>query len=539
MSSRTLIELFGHIVFSFTRSVSQHYNPEDPVHTADSSGYSLLERTGREWYHHPVDEIIYQEYSDREITVRDFLPSVSHNARLINACSLEEVEETTEDQRNENETMTWKRLRPSALQTFCKAMYIGALISLLSAIMVGTMYILISYLCYKTVHNCQFHPRKSIPVKIQWMRTISDVVCCAFLYIWFFTSMLVLFRPYQLIGAKRKLMLVCVFVYCLDTVYRVSLQALGISYSKLSTLQTIPLNILFVVSVCWQVYILTNHFSARSRRQMVIVFMQVAVTTCLPLAMGIITRLFIYPAYNKQNDKGKLIIAIFSPLFVVVLKAISRICVQKLWDICHPGYSYIFMAPMYCGSAVMFRVLQADLGSLQSIAVLGIIHGAAEVVERSTMVVVDHICHLLWKRRSAPWGSFRTPRRERLMADTAIMSMLFESSGIVSVNGFLYLYQFIYMKDTSLSKLLQSFAIFTSVPLVIEWFFISLSLAIETRYQNMAVMAVWRRQWKTHILVAIINALPVAIWTSQNLLIIVHGRFHEAATQLPCKMPFS
>ena len=187
----------------------------------------------------------------------------------------------------------------------------------------------------------------------------------------------------------------------------------------------------------------------------------------------------------------------------------------------------------------MFRVLQADLGSLQSIAVLGIIHGAAEVVERSTMVVVDHICHLLWKRRSAPWGSFRTPRRERLMADTAIMSMLFESSGIVSVNGFLYLYQFIYMKDTSLSKLLQSFAIFTSVPLVIEWFFISLSLAIETRYQNMAVMAVWRRQWKTHILVAIINALPVAIWTSQNLLIIVHGRFHEAATQLPCKMPFS
>ena len=90
MSSRTLIELFGHIVFSFTRSVSQHYNPEDPVHTADSSGYSLLERTGKEWYHHPVDEIIYQEYSDREMTVRDFLPSASHNARLINACSLEE-----------------------------------------------------------------------------------------------------------------------------------------------------------------------------------------------------------------------------------------------------------------------------------------------------------------------------------------------------------------------------------------------------------------------------------------------------------------
>ena len=125
------------------------------------------------------------------------------------------------------------------------------------------------------------------------------------------------------------------------------------------------------------------------------------------------------------------------------------------------------------------------------------------------------------------------------MADIAIMSMLFEATAIVSANGYLYLYQFIYLQRSSLVTLLQSFSIHVSVQLVIEWFFTSVSLAIVTRYQNMAVMAVWRRQWKTHILVAIINALPVAIWTSQNLLIIVHGRFHEAAIQPPCKMPFS
>ena len=84
----------------------------------------------------------------------------------------------------------------------------------------------------------------------------------------------------------------------------------------------------------------------------------------------------------------------------------------------------------------MFRILQAELDSLQSIAILGIIHGAAEVIERSTMVVIDHIFHVICKTTSAPWGSFCTPRRERLMADIAIMSMLFESTAIVSVNGF-------------------------------------------------------------------------------------------------------
>ena len=184
-------------------------------------------------------------------------------------------------------------------------------------------------------------------------------------------------------------------------------------------------------------------------------------------------------------------------------------------------------------------MLQADLGRLQTIALLGVIHGAAEVIERSTMVFIDHLCHqLVVRRRSSPWGSFRTPRRERLMADITIMSILFESAAIVSVNGFLYLYQYVYLTNKPLLSLLQRFAIHTSVQLVIEWFFTSVSLAIETRYQNIAVMAVWQKRWKRHILVAIVSAFPIAIWTGAYLLIIVHGRFHELLTQA-CKMPFT
>jgi len=51
------------------------------------------------------------------------------------------------------------------------------------------------------------------------------------------------------------------------------------------------------------------------------------------------------------------------------------------------------------------------------------------------------------------------------MADIVIMSMLFESTAIVSVNGLLYLYQLIYLeRNYPFLKLLQSFAIHTSVP---------------------------------------------------------------------------
>ena len=539
MSSSTLLEVFGHIVFSFTRGVTEHYNPEEPEYTAESFGYDPLQSTGREWYYLPVDELIYQEYSDREATSLDYLASSSLNVRVIDACSPEENEKTQEDQQDEDRAMAWKRLRPSALRTVCKSMYIGASISLLTATIIGSVYMLTSYVSYKTELNCQFRPKKTIPVQIQWMRTISSIISCAFLYVLFFACMLFLFRPRQLMGIKRKLFLVCCFVYCLDSLYRVALQALGISHSKISTLQKIPLNVLFLISVLWQTYLLMNHFlMRRTRKQQVTFFLQMILPGSLYLFVGYTAVYLIYPAYNKPNKEGKLLIAIFSPLIGVVVKVISRICVQLLCrNITHPGYSYALLVSLYFGSAVMYRVLQADLGSLQSIAILGIIHGAAEVIERSIMVVVDHICHVIWKRTSAPWGSLRTPRRERLMADIAILSMLSESTAIVAVNGFLYLYPFIYLQNDSFLKLLQSFFIHTSVPLVIEWFFTSVSLAIETRYQNMAVMAVWRRRWKRHILVAMVNAVPIALWTSSNLLEVVHGRFSEA--NQPCKMPFT
>ena len=131
MSSSTLIEVFGQIVFRFTRSVTEHYNPEEPEYSTESFGYDPLLSTGREWYYMPVDELIYQEYSvkSREASNSNFFAFNNINVTVINACLPEDSEETRADQNVEDEEMAWKRLRPSFLQTFFKSMYIGALIS--------------------------------------------------------------------------------------------------------------------------------------------------------------------------------------------------------------------------------------------------------------------------------------------------------------------------------------------------------------------------------------------------------------------------
>ena len=234
MTNSLLIEVFARVLFSFTRGVTEHYDPDEPE--VEIFGYNdSLSREGREWNCQPVDKPIYQEYSPPSDDDYDLL-SVGNcrvRYRIINANSPEGSED---EQQSEDDDMAWKRLRPSVLRTVCQSMYIGALISLLTPAIFGLFYVMICYVSYEIVLNCQFHPNETIPVKIQWIRTLSDVIGVAFLYMWFFVGMLFLFRPYQLKGVKRKLILVAFVFYCMDTVYRVVLQVFGISHSQLSVI---------------------------------------------------------------------------------------------------------------------------------------------------------------------------------------------------------------------------------------------------------------------------------------------------------------
>ena len=535
MTLGTFIELLSQLAICVTRGVTEQYNPDEPEFTVEAFGYSPLQNTGREWYHYPIDELIYQEYSDRETISSDYFASRNLNIKVIDACTPEQ-NETQKDEQEEWAPMAWKLLRPSGLSTVYNSMFNAALITFVSASLVGAVYMLTIYLSFNTVHICQFQPMNRTSIKMQWIRSMSNVLSCALLYIWSVVLFQILFRPFQLIGVKLKLFISCLFFYLLDSSYRIALQALGISHSKISAPQKIPLNAIFLINQCFLIFLLANHFCLRTREKVVFVI-QMITPGCFCFLMFFIVGSLIYPVFNAQDANGKLLIAVFAPLVGILLKVISRICSQRFYYFIYPGFSYVLLSPLYFVSALIFRVLQADLGNLQSIAILGVIHGAAEVIERSTMVVVDHFCHALCKRRSSSWGSFRTPRRERLMADIAIMGMLSESTAIVAVNGFLWLLQLVLTQHKQFWKLFQSFVIPTLVSLLIEWFFTSFSVAIETRYQNMAVMAIWRRRWKRHILVAIVNTVPMAMWTATNLLTVVDKGFKDAPVR--CEMPFT
>ena len=147
---------------------------------------------------------------------------------------------------------------------------------------------LISYLCYKTIHNCEYHDSQHpIPLQVQWLRTISDIILSTFVYSWYFAIILLLFRPFQLRGVKRKLFLACCFFYCLEALYAVALQALTGSNSHISFASDKgPSNTPFLISVCLQTFFISKHFFSSSRKQTLTLFFQMTAPGFLSFIAG-------------------------------------------------------------------------------------------------------------------------------------------------------------------------------------------------------------------------------------------------------------
>ena len=117
MSSHTFVELFGNIVFNFTRGVGERYDYYESDDIADTIGYNALEDTGEEWYAQHTGELIYQEYSNSKATSAYYLPSRrSLRAQPINASSTSATTHTLE-LFLEARDMAWKRLRSSISRT--------------------------------------------------------------------------------------------------------------------------------------------------------------------------------------------------------------------------------------------------------------------------------------------------------------------------------------------------------------------------------------------------------------------------------------
>ena len=265
--------------------------------------------------------------------------------------------------------MGWKRSRPPTWRlSLWKAMKHAFYIQILGGVALGSLAIVILVIDFNTVDLCYDINSKNwtaIPKRIQAVVVTADTTEAFFVELWPFFVVLTMFG-WRLIKELNQLFLNLLGPF-LDTCYRLYLQVYGIYDNPW---RTVPANVLFLLLLLMNSLIIGRDIAKKSeteRNKRIKKAIKVAAMLVAQFAFGIpITYGFRYvliPLYGEVSETCRAIIAGALPLVAAIPKVIVRLAAQRI-DFRHPGDSHILLNVLHSTTAIVFRVMQAELTSL-------------------------------------------------------------------------------------------------------------------------------------------------------------------------------
>ena len=437
----------------------------------------------------------------------------------------------------DNSKMGWKRSRPPTWRmSLWKAMKHAFYIQIVCGVALGSLAILILVLDFNSVDLCfdmQSSNWTALPKGTQAVMVTAATTEAYVVQLWTFLVMLVVFG-WPLIK-KLNLLVLNLLGAFLDTCYRLYLQIYGI-YKR--SWMSFPLNGLFVLLLLMNSLLIGREIAKNSMtegRKRMKKTLKVSAMLVAQFAFAIpITFFLVYeliPLYGEATQTKRAFIAGALLLTTAAPKVIVRLAAQRI-DFIHPGNSHVLLNVLYTASAIVFRVMQADLTSLPLFILLSFAHGAIDLLERLTIVIRDYLWYFIYKKlqwcnaeTTLSADRFRSPRSMRFVADMSIQMILGESTALIAAVGFIQLYNFMYPDPSSNNVyFVKQFFIRVSIALNIDFVFNSFSLWLQMSYLNVAVVRVWRKKWRKHLIIAFILTAVTLCYFTTHLFAVVEDK---------------
>lgn len=286
--------------------------------------------------------------------------------------------------------MAWKLSRPPLWKSALTCFKTVLIMQLLFGSGIGLLAIAVAVIDFNTADLCYektltWH---SMPRLIQSIRVTGQSIEGFLIQLWHFCVMLCMFGFSTM--KELNLLAVNLLAAFTDVSYRLFLQIFGI-YKR--SWMSYPLNALFASVVIANSLIIAKRVIP-SRLYNKKRLCKVAGLLALQFIFGLtISSLLVYKIflwYDEKSEIEKVFIAGVSPLVVTIPKVMTRTAVPK-FNFVHPGVLHLLVSTLYTGSALVFRVMQAELMSFRLFVALGVGHAVVDLVERVTVTMRDYL----------------------------------------------------------------------------------------------------------------------------------------------------
>ena len=455
-----------------------------------------------------------------------------------------------------NGKMAWKLSRPPFWKSVLTCFKAVLMMQLLFGSSIGLLAIAVAVIDFNTADLCYEKTLNwySMPRMIQSIRVTGQAIEGFLIQLWHLSVMLCMFGFSTM--KELNLLTINLLAAFTDASYRLFLQIFGI-YKR--PWMSYPLNVLFISMVIANSLIIAKRviptaLYCRKTLCKVAGLLALQFIFGIPISFLLVYKIFSW--YNEKTEIEKVFIAGVSPLLVTIPKVIARTAIPK-FNFVHPGVLHLLVSSLYTGSALVFRVMQAELMSFWLFVALGVGHAVVDLVERVTVTMRDHIWEYMYKllsrcgtsqTRNFRAGQARTPRSMRFVADVSIQLLLIEATALVSAVGFIQLYKFMYpdnfpMSEDYFSDLIWEFLERCLTGLAIDVIFNTISVWLQVMFFNVAVLKVWNsKKWRFHVIANVVSTVMVVLYFAEYLFAIVRGKNDGKTAKrfaFNCSLPFS
>ena len=474
-------------------------------------------------------------HEDLENSNRDNLVDFNHHN------STDRIYREYDPPRLESFAASWKAGRPTFVHSCFRCIRYSFIFTVLYGAGTSVVTIFIIWLSLNLGAICRHFDGTwyEMPVSIQKALLTLEVAEGMIVQCWFLSIIVPIFG-WKLVK-ELNLLSWTMLAASIDAVYRLLLNVFR-TYNR--TWSSYPMNFLFATSFLFISYKVASQYRQNIRQRLQLAF-KLGVQFYVSLPVALIINYVVLHYFNLISEKSKAILASLAPAFVIIPKAITRLCAEKMEGLNHPGTSILLLLSTHAGMPVLFRILQTKLHGFWMYFLLSIIHGIESTFDKITLPLQDYILHRCCTKGQRGYTSKeKKPRVNRLFADLAIINMIAESSAIIVSSVVTQMCRYYYSRDEkgrahNVVSLLEvgCWQIITAI--IVEFVFNTIAVKIQTYYYNVPIMRVWKIRKRWLFAMFIIQTLITILYFGGYFLNTLRNNkvFDERITHV-CKQPF-
>ena len=283
-------------------------------------------------------------------------------------------------------------------------------------------------------------------------------------------------------------------------------------------------NSIFLVTSCSVCYRFAQHCKvAGNTRNNVFVFaMKVNLQFIIGLLVSIPFNMAFLDFYSSSNPFKKTILVCLLIIVFAIPRLIINHVVANLHETCTPGKEIMLAVVYLTAITVVSRLMQARIDDFHYFIIISIVHGILNVVDKISLPLRRRIFSFLCcncKRRGN--HQLRHENTSMFLANQTLISIITETTSVIFSSAVAYLIMYYYAREEGTNtryngySLAKNMVVRCSIAVGIELIFNVIAVKIHTHLYKIPVIDVWKRKWKSIIIIHMIQVLFIVLYYSQ------------------------